>query len=100
MLQTSEGKSRMKRLYPGLLALLMFAFGNVPAANAWWFWHRHSSPPPAGVGADKKSASKKSAREARQKEKPVHIYNKPRSIGSWFHPHDSPGPMGAGAPEK
>jgi len=88
----------MKRLFPGLLALIIFAFGPVPSAHAWW-WHHKNSSPPAGVGADKKSSGKKAAREARHHEKPVHLYNKPKSMGGWFH-HETPGPMGAGAPEK
>jgi hypothetical protein len=87
----------MKRLPLALVAILMFTFGPIPSARAWW-WHRHHDPPLAGVGADKKSTVKKAPREARHHEKPVHIYNKPRSFG-WWH-HDTPGPMGAGAPEK
>jgi hypothetical protein len=88
----------MKRLFLGLFAMFLFvALGPVPSANAWW-WHHHSSPDPAGVGANKKYKAPKAHREHHHKEKPAHLYSKPRSFG-WWH-HDTPGPMGAGSGEK
>jgi hypothetical protein len=76
---------------------LLFAFGPVPSAHAWW-WRHHSSPNPAGVGADKKSTASKTRREKHHANKSAPLYSKPKSFG-WWH-HDTPGPMGAGAPEK
>jgi hypothetical protein len=86
----------MKRLLFALVALSMFAFGPVPSARAWW-WHRHHNPPPAGAGAVKKAKAAKQPKEARHRDKPVHLYEKPRSVHSWFHHSESPAPMGAGA---
>jgi hypothetical protein len=87
----------MKRLLLSLFALILFtALGPLLPAHASW-WHRHSSPNPAGVGADKKSTASKPKREHHQHVKNPPLYSKPKSLG-WWH-HDTPGPMGAGSNE-
>ncbi|HTZ46291.1 MAG TPA: hypothetical protein VMH20_01775 [Verrucomicrobiae bacterium] len=83
----------MKRPFFGVIAVgLLTTLGAVPKASADWWWH-HSSPQPAGAGADSKSKHTKSHGRDPGMAKPVALYNSPKSLGWW---HKYPGPMGAG----
>lgn len=83
----------MKRPFFGVIAVgLLTTLGAVPKASADWWWH-HSSPQPAGVGADSKYKRTKSHGRDPGMAKPVALYNTPKSFGWW---HKYPGPMGAG----
>lgn len=83
----------MKRPFFGVIAVgLLTTLGAVPKASANWWWH-HSSPAPAGVGADSKYKHTKSHGRDPGMAKPVALYNAPKSLGWW---HKYPGPMGAG----
>jgi hypothetical protein len=83
----------MKRPFFGVIAVgLLTTLGAVPKASADWWWH-HSSPAPAGAGADSKYKHTKSHGRDPGMAKPVALYNSPKSFGWW---HKYPGPMGAG----
>jgi hypothetical protein len=83
----------MKRLLPALCAAILLSTLGQASAQAGW-WHRHSGPGPAGVGANKKDKQTKAHREKRTHEKVQALYNFPKSVG-WFH--KGPGPAGAGS---
>jgi hypothetical protein len=86
----------MKPILPALCAaVLLTTLGPLPAQADWW-WHRHSNPGPAGVGADKNAKQTKSHREHAHHDKTAALYNSPKSVGWW---HKTPGPMGAGSGE-
>lgn len=85
----------MKRLLLGACALiLLLTVGPVPNVSAGWWWHRHSDPTPAGVGADHKIKREKVHRD-RHHEPHEALYNFPKSLG-WGR-HSTPGPMGYGS---
>jgi hypothetical protein len=91
-----KGYTSMKPILPALCAaVLLTTLGPLPARADWW-WHRHSNPGPAGVGADKNDKRTKSHHERAHHEKTAALYSAPKSVGWW---HKTPGPMGAGSGE-